>query len=286
MKGSGEHRTHEAAAGRPPRVFDCHAHAFPDKVAATAIPRLVDEALWFPIEAMHDGTLSGLVASMDRAGIDRAILCSVATRPPQTPKITEWSAAIASDRIVPFASIHPDCDDVEAEVCRVADAGLRGLKFHPQYMDCAADDPRTVRLARAAAAAGLAMVFHAGYDLAFEKDDRAGPREIRRLHEAVPGLRLMACHLGGWERWPEALDQVVGLPVYLETSMSLDRCRPALVERILERHDPARLLFGTDSPWDDQAKALREFLALDIGDDLKRRMLWENALGFLGEAAA
>lgn len=271
--------------GRPgPRVFDVHTHAFPDKVAETAIPRLVEGALWFPVEAAHDGTLRGLLASMDRAGIERAIVCSVATRPAQVPKITEWSASIASDRIVPFASVHPDCEDPESEVERVAAAGLKGLKFHPQYMACEADDPRAVRIARAAARAGLAMVFHTGYDLAFEKDDVASPRRIRRLHEAVPDLRLMACHMGGWECWPEALDALAGLPVYLETSMTLDRCPLDLVERIIAKHPPERLLFGTDSPWDDQAAALGRFLDLEIGEDLKRRMLWDNALGFLGEA--
>lgn len=263
-------------------VFDVHTHAFPDKVAATAIPRLEAGGVWLQAKAHFDGTVGGLLASMDRAGIRRAIVCSVATKPEQVARITDWSAGIASDRIVPFPSIHPDFPEPEREAERVAGLGLRGLKFHPQYANCPVDDPRVVRIARAAAAAGLRMLFHCGYDLAFEKDDLASPARLRRLHEAVPDLRLIAAHLGAWECWQEVRQALVGLPIYLETSYTLGRCPPDLVLEILTRHPPRYLLFGTDAPWTDQATELAKFRALPLPDDLKRRILWENALGFLG----
>jgi predicted TIM-barrel fold metal-dependent hydrolase len=271
---------YHAPSIHPWPVIDAHAHAFPDKVAATAIPKLTSTARWMPVQAVFDGTVAGLVATMDRAGVRRALLCSVATRPEQTPKITDWSAAVASDRIVPFASVHPDCPDLEAQVDRVAAAGLRGLKFHPQYMDCALDDPRTLRIAREAERVGLAMEFHTGYDLAYEKDELASPAALRRLHEAVPDLRLLACHLGGWQRWKEVLDEVAGLPIYLETSYTLGQCPPDLLEKILDRHPAEFLLFGTDAPWADPAAELAKFMALPLSDACKRAALWDNACRF------
>ena len=264
------------------RVFDSHTHAFPDKVAATAIPKLEAGGLWLEARATFDGTVRGLLESMDRAGIRRAVVASVATRPDQVTKITDWSISIGSDRIVPLASVHPDFPEIEAEVERIARAGLRGLKFHPQYTLCPLDDPRTIRIARAAARANLAMLFHAGYDLAYEKDELAGPLRVRRLHEAVPELRMTAAHLGGWERWPEVLEHVAGLPIYLETSYTLGRCPPALLERILAKHPPEFLLFGTDAPWTDQSEELAKFRALEIPEEVKRRALWENACRFVG----
>jgi len=206
----------------------------------------------------------------------------VATRPEQTPKITAWSAAVASDRIVPFASVHPDCADLEAQVDRIAAAGLKGLKFHPQYMNCALDDPRTLRIAREAERVGLAMELHTGYDLAYEKDELGAPAALRRLHEAVPDLRLLACHLGGWQRWEEVLDEVAGLPIYLETSYTLGQCRPDLLEKILSRHPAEFLLFGTDAPWADPAAELAKFMALPLSDAAKRAALWDNACRFAG----
>ncbi len=264
------------------RIVDAHTHAFPDALAPSAVPKLEAGGRWEPVRAHYDGTVGGLLASMDRAGIDRAIVVPVATKPEQTPKIARWSASVASDRLVPFASVHPDCPDVEAEVARAGEAGLRGLKFHPHYMDCALDDPRVVRIARAAAEAGLAMLTHAGHDVAFEADDRASPERVRRLHEAVPELRLTAAHLGGWQRWDEVLEHLAGLPVYLETSYSLGRCPPAVLEKVLDAHPREYLMFGTDGPWTDQETELAKFLALPLDEEARRLALWENPHRFVG----
>ena len=268
----------------PARIFDVHTHAFPDKVAAAAIPKLEAGGLWLEARATFDGTVRGLLASMDRAGISRAVVCSVATRPEQVAKITDWSISIASDRLIPFTSIHPDFAEPEAEVERAARAGLRGLKFHPQYAACPPDDPRVIRIARAAARAGLAMLFHAGYDLAYEKDDLASPVRLRRLHEAVPDLRMVAAHLGGWECWDQVLEHLAGRPVYLETSYTLGRIAPTLLEQILATHPKEYLLFGTDAPWTDQAEEVAKFVALPLEGDVLRRALWDNALRWLNMA--
>jgi len=238
----------------------------------------------FRARASFDGTAAGLLDSMDRAGIDRAVVCSVATKPEQVPKITAWAAALASDRFVPFASIHPDFPDPEGEVERVASAGLVGLKFHAQYMGCPADDPRAERIARAAAQVGLVMAFHAGHDMGYPSDDLASPRRLRRLHERVPDLRLLVCHMGGWQSWNEALEHLIGTEMYVETSMTQRWCPPDLLARLFEGHGPGRILFGTDAPWSDQAESLAAFLALPLDADRKRRILWDNALAFLGEA--
>jgi len=265
----------------PFAIFDVHTHAFPDDVAKKAIPALEAAASWFPCPATHDGTVAGLLASMDRAGIRRAIVCGVATKPEQTTKITDWSVSVACERLVPFASVHPDFPAPEAEIERIARLGLKGVKFHSYYMECPLDDPRCLRIARAAAKANLAMVFHTGYDLAFERAEVASPQRVRRLHEAVPDLRMAAAHLGGWEQWDDARREVVGLPIYLETSFCLSRCRRDLLLDILKSHPPEYLLFGTDAPWTDQAEAVGRLAALPVADDLKRRM-WDNAHRFAG----
>jgi uncharacterized protein len=264
------------------KVIDGHAHAFPDAIAARAMQTLTEEAKWIPVRAWHDGTIAGLLVSMDNAGIHRALMCSIATRPAQVTKITDWSAGVATDRIIAFASIHPDFEQPEAEAERIASLGLAGLKFHPQYQNCPADDPRMIRIARAAAKNNLAMVYHAGYDLAFEMTDIGCPRRIRNLFEAAPGLRLLACHLGGWRDWEESLKLIVGQPIYLETSFCLGQCPEDMLQRILEKHSPDYLLFGSDSPWADQSADLAAFKALPLGPEARAKALWENGNRFAG----
>ncbi|MFP4564308.1 MAG: amidohydrolase, partial [Spirochaetia bacterium] len=57
-------------------IVDFHTHAFPDELAARAVPALEAEA---DIEAVLDGTVTSLLESMDRAGIERSVVASIAT---------------------------------------------------------------------------------------------------------------------------------------------------------------------------------------------------------------
>jgi predicted TIM-barrel fold metal-dependent hydrolase len=98
---------------------------------------------------------------------------------------------------------------------------------------------------------------HSGRDIAFPPDDdRAAPRRVLAVHEAFPGIPLVAAHMGGWRSWDEVLDSLAGTDVYLETSYSVGLCPPQTLAALRERHSPERVLFGTDSPWRDQAETL------------------------------
>jgi predicted TIM-barrel fold metal-dependent hydrolase len=264
-------------------IIDAHAHAFSDVIAGRAMRSMCSQGLWQELRNHHDGTLEGLLASMDVAGIRRAILCSVATKPTQVEKITDWSIEIASDRIIPFASIHPEYEQPEREIERIVAAGILGLKFHPQYMDCALDDPRCLRIARAAAAAGLAFTLHAGFHPCFDKQDEGSPRRLRRLHDAVPDLRIVACHMGGMDDWQGVVECIVGSDIYLESSFAPSWCPPDILETILSRHNPRRILFGTDSPWQDQSRELADFRRLPLSPEAFELALSTNAARLLGE---
>ncbi len=110
--------------------IDIHTHAFPDLIAKVAIPALEREG---GIKAYLDGTVAGLLASMDRSGIEQSVLCSIATRPEQFTPILEWSKEIRSERIVPFPSLHPDDPLLLEHLQEVHDEGFKGVKMHPYY---------------------------------------------------------------------------------------------------------------------------------------------------------
>jgi predicted TIM-barrel fold metal-dependent hydrolase len=120
-------------------IIDFHGHAFPDDLAPHATETL-NGRIPRDGHAVLDGTLGALLASMDRAGIDRCAICSIATAPKQVDPILRWSASIAGERVLPFGSVHPECADPAAEVHRIAGAGLKGIKLHPLYQDFAADE--------------------------------------------------------------------------------------------------------------------------------------------------
>jgi uncharacterized protein len=248
-------------------IIDAHAHAFPDSLAGHAVNTVAGSGIWHEIKNHHDGTVRGLLASMDRAGIRRAVLCPVATKPTQVEKITDWSASLAGERIIPFGSVHPDYPTPEREIERMVGLGVRGLKFHPQYMDCALDDPRCLRIARAAAAARLPVAIHGGFHPAFDRRDLGSSLRIRQLHEAIPELRIIACHMGGMGDWQGVVDYLVGTDVYLETSSAPLWCPPEVWTAILAGHSPERIVFGTDAPWCDQAAELASFMRLPLSPE-------------------
>jgi predicted TIM-barrel fold metal-dependent hydrolase len=262
-------------------VVDFHAHAFPDELAPRAVGG-INAHLAEHARAVLDGTVAGLIASMDRAGIERAVLWSVATKPTQADPIVRWSLSVASDRIVPFGSVHPDSADVAAGVRRVAAAGLKGIKLHPMYQGFGADEERAWPLYEAMEAEGLILGFHAGGDLSFPlDDDRASPGRILRVHRAFPRLRIVAAHLGGWRMWDEVAETLAGTDVYLETSYTFETATREQVRRVLERHSPERVLFGTDSPWRDQAESLALTRAAFPEPTIRRMVLEDNAVRLL-----
>lgn len=256
-------------------VIDFHVHAFPDELAPRAVGG-INAGIPGHAHAVLDGTVRGLLDSMDRAGIRQAVLWSVATRPTQVDPIIRWSRAVAGERIIPFGSVHPDCADVAAEVRKVAAAGLKGIKLHPMYQGFAADEERAWPLYEAAQEAGLVIGFHAGGDLSFPlDDDRASPRRILRVHRAFPRIRMVVAHLGGWRMWDEVAETLAGTDVYLETSYTFCTATPEQVRRVLQRHPPERVLFGTDSPWRDQRESL-ELARAAFPDPATRRMVLED----------
>ena len=214
---------------------------------------------------------------MDRAGIEKSVVLSIATHPKQVRSITDWAINIRSDRIIPFPSIHPLFSNFESELDRIKSAGLRGIKLHPMYQEFVIDDPSLFPLYQAIADRGLICLFHAGWDIAYPESDQAAPHRILNLHKAIPELKIVAAHLGGWQVWDEVVRCLLGHPIYMDTSFSIREAKTSEFRRILDNHPQNYLLFGTDSPWLDQKEELDAWKALDIPVEFKEKILFKNA---------
>lgn len=262
----------------PQGIIDFHAHAFPDALAARAISHLEGEG---NIKAFLDGTLAALLGSMAASEIECAVVCSIATKPEQFAPILNWSRQIASRKIVPLPSIHPRGPDPVGKARLVAQAGLPGIKLHPYYQDFQLDDPSLFHFFRVLEHMGLLVVCHTGFDMAFPRDRKADPARIVRLLDKVPNLKLVSTHTGAWEDWDEVERHLLGKPVYMEISMSLENLGRERAREMLMAHPEDRILFGTDSPWSSQAETLRLVRALDLGPQRERLMLHDTAQALL-----
>lgn len=257
------------------RTIDFHTHAFPDTLAERAMRQLMSEAEG--VKAFLDGRLASLVRSMDDNSIEKSILCCIATRPEQFEPIFKWCQQIRSDRIVPFPSVHPFDTRAIDQIGQIAQAGFAGVKMHPYYQDFAIDDPALYPIYKAVCDHGLMLTLHTGFDIAFERIEKASPRQISGLITQFPELKLITTHLGGWQQWDDVQRYLLGRNIYMETSWSLEYLGADKTRRMLLDHPSEYLLFGSDSPWTDQASSIRAIEALDLPIVRLKQLLYENA---------
>lgn len=262
-------------------IIDFHTHAFPDELAERAIKSLEIEG---DIRAFHDGRVSSLLASMDSSGIGTSVVCPIATKPSQFGPILSWSKKIASERIIPFPSVHPDDPDCLERISLIKREGFRGIKLHPFYQDFYLDEERLQLFYERVSGEDLILVVHTGFDIAFPRIRRADPEKILKVITRFPEMKFVATHLGAWEQWEEARDMLIGKEIYMEISCSLETLPKELAREMILSHPREYILFGTDSPWTGQAETLSALKNLELGDDMERLILWDNAIKLLGAA--
>ena len=124
---------------------------------------------------------------------------------------------------------------------------------------------------------------HAGLDPVSPDLVHATPDMFAAAVKRHPKLTLIAAHMGGFAKAKEVLEHLVGTGIYLDTSLcSLREGEKDLLYKILAEHDPARLLFATDTPWSCAAREV-DFLENAPIDEWKKKMIrTENAARLLG----
>lgn len=258
--------------------IDFHTHAFPDDLAARAIPYLEEEG---NVKAFLNGTITDLLDSMDRAGIEKSVICSIATRPSQFHSILEWSNTIRTDRIIPLPSIHPASVDLREQLRIIRKEGFIGIKLHPYYQDFIIDDEKFDDMYGSLVDNDLLVVMHTGFDIAFPRVELCNPGRVVNILEKFPELKLITTHLGAWDQWEEVKELLIGKPIYMELSYALDFLDPQIARSMITDHPKEYLLFGSDSPWSDQNNSLDLLRALDLEPDLFFRITRGNAESLL-----
>jgi predicted TIM-barrel fold metal-dependent hydrolase len=263
------------------RIIDFHAHAFPDALAPRAMKVLLEEAP--EARAYLNGTIADLLRSMDQAGIEKSVICCIATKPEQFEPILRWCGQVRSDRLIPFPSVHPADPDRLDGIRRIREEGFLGIKLHPFYQDFFADEDRMLRFYEEVSRQELLLTMHTGYDIAFPRIRRADPEKLRRIKEALPALKLVTTHLGAWRQWDEVRQHIIGREIHMETSFGIDELGIEQAQEMILEHPRDYVLFGTDSPWTDQSQTLWLLKNLDLPHERLSRILAGNALSLLGQ---
>lgn len=264
---------------REMKIIDMHVHAFPDSLAPRAMKSLMETTRG--ITACTGGTIGELLESMDNAGIESSWVLNIATRESQFEPILRWCREIRSERIVPFPSLCPSGPEACEQVGRIAQEGFPGLKIHPVYQNFVLDDPALKPFYRAVEENNLILICHTGFYLSFPKERLGDSVRVRTVLEWCPELKFVTTHFGGWNDWEEAERYIIGNPVYMDVSYSIPFLDRAKAREMLLRHPADYILFGTDSPWEDQSVTLAKIRSLKLPGDLEEKILYGNARALL-----
>ncbi len=263
-------------------IIDFHTHAFPEKVASRAIPELQSK---INLPPQTDGTLVDLAKKMPSWGIDISVICNIATNPRQQTNVNNFALATRDEypSLYALGSIHPDSENIEEELCRLFDGGIRGIKIHPDYMGHDVMDKCFDKVFEICASKGIFVITHAGFDVCSPDHVHATPAMLRDVIDRYPRLKLIAAHFGGNMMFDEVLDKLCGRDVYIDTSLVyVEDYNKAELSAILNSHAPERILFGSDVPWCPPGENVKFIESFGLSDRINELIFSKNAAELLG----
>jgi len=116
---------------------------------------------------------------------------------------------------------------------------------------------------------------------------------IEKLHPT----NLVLAHTGGWNCWDDVEHYLCRSDVYFDTSFTTnDLIPPAGCDvppedqkqlsldqftRIIKKHGPDKILFGSDSPWSSQSDSLHQLRSCNLTPEDLSKIEGENACRLL-----
>ena len=257
-------------------LIDFHTHCFPEKIASRAIEKLARASGGFVPHT--NGTVESLKERMAEDGISAAVVLNIATNEHQQKSVNDYAISINNKKdIFSFGSVFPFSADAFDELERIKDAGLLGVKLHPDYQGFCVDDEQLFPLYKKISSLGLITVFHAGFDYGFPPPYGGMPKAMAKAASRFD-TPVVAAHWGGINCNEEVLKHLCGLEnVYFDCSFGYSMMPRYFAEKILEKHGADKILFGTDTPWHTAELELRLLNNLGIGQEDMEKITHKNA---------
>lgn len=280
-------------------IIDFHTHTFPDKISEGVLAKLskLSHTQYFT-----NGSISGLLASMEEACVSYSVNLPVMTDAKQVEKVNGALIAekdmLFSKGIITFGGMHPDYVAYKKELLRLKEHGILGIKVHPAYQNTDIDDIRMLRIIDAASELGLIVLTHAGIDIGIYDRNYTSVRQILNVINQVHPPKLVLAHMGNWACWDDVEQYLCGAPVWFDTAFAIgpitqDQAKsgtPYLQSnlsaeafvRIVRKHGADKILFATDSPWESQKDYVGRVEAMPLDKTEKDLIFSGNAVKLLG----
>lgn len=251
-----------------PFIIDAHTHLGPNGR--------------FPVPDEDFGPADWL-RFLDSHAIDRLCLSPMQSLHEVTAApgpLTMGLRQAAGGRVGYFEVFHPQAGPghLTRIAASLADPDCVGVKLHPPFHGVSADDIRYEPVYALAERLNVPLLTHS-WDISPTNpvQELSHPERFRAHLRRHPRTRLVLGHAGGR---PGALEAVVGLCrdfAGVAVDLAGDYFDSGLVECLVARLGPDRVLYGSDMNWMDPRANLAPVLAADISDEDALAVLRGNA---------
>ena len=273
------------------RAIDFHVHLpTPDWLDGSMDGYVEAAEAYFrsTVERQSLGELADKYRALDVLAVLLAWDAETATGRPRVPNETIAAACREyPDAFTGLGSVDPHKPSAVDEVTRIAELGLRGVKFHPSLQAFAPDDPKYWPVFAACERHGLLALFHTGTSGIGARQpggqgiriDYAHPLKLDAVAAAHPELTVVAAHFG----WPWQMDLIAialhKTNVYIDISGWSPKRIPPEVVRELKGRLSGQFLWGSDFPFIAPERCLAELDELGLASPA---LLRDNAARVLG----
>ena len=275
-------------------IIDFHTHTFPEKNSGKVVQKLGSLSHTLPFT---DGSVRELLASMKEARVDYSVNLPVMTTVDQVEKVNSslirQREELFAQGIITFGGMHPDYDNYKEELSRLKRSGILGIKLHPAYQNVNLDDIRMIRIIDCASELGLIVLTHAGIDIGINDHNYCSVSHILKVIDQVHPPKFVLAHMGNWGCWEDVEQDLAGASVWFDTAFAVGSItpdpkqdkKPYLEEnlsnedfvRICRKHGVNRILFATDSPWQDQKDYIGRIRGTGLNKEELELVFSENA---------
>ena len=261
------------------KLINAHCHIYPDKIASKAVKGIRD---FYDLDMSLNGRTDDLIRDGNRVGVGHYLVHSVATTPKQVKSINEFISYEVNqhpDLFTGFGTLHPDSDDIKGDVNHLIDLGLKGVKLHPDFQLFALNEERAFKLGEAINDADLPVLIHCG-DFRY---NYSNPEQLMPFLKRFPDMTVIGAHFAGWSMWEDATEKLAGTPnLYVDLSSSLYALTPETALELIHAYGADRVLWGTDYPMWDSVSEMDYFNKIDLTDEERFMILYDNASKILG----
>jgi predicted TIM-barrel fold metal-dependent hydrolase len=268
-------------------IIDAHTHVFPASVRERRESLLATEPAFAEIYADAGAamaTAGELLAHMDEAGVDRAIICNFAWHDDalidETNEYLLGAAATSGGRLIPFvtpplagAGRHGGVDadeavgqrkgDPRAKVRQLSSDGARGFgELRPASSGYAlANSDEADLLIWASSAYDMPLLVHASEPVGHHYRGKAGGPidDLFTFLGMAPSVTVIAAHWGGglpfFAHMPEVRDALAN--VYVDTAASHLLYHPRIFRTMIDVLGAEKILWGSDFPLASQLNDLQ-----------------------------